>query len=259
MGITPALEDHLMPPKIVLYHYPEFEEMPSVSPPCSKIHFVLRLMGLDYTTVDATSPWQAKKYSPSGRLPALAIDGSTLCDSIAIIDRLEELFPEQAIGPRDLQGRASDRLWDTFATDTLYWLFYYLRWLIPENAKKFRLAMAKKLWFVGRVALPLFIAPGCRKRARLQGVGARPRAEVQADLRRGLEMVATGLGEGPFLGGQQKPGRGDVAIATILLAMGQAGGMEQGWVEVRKHPKLRAMPGHMLRAASVAPPSWWEE
>jgi len=47
--------------------------------------------------------------SPTGYLPALTIDGETFVESMAILELLEELYPEPALLPREPHARAHVR------------------------------------------------------------------------------------------------------------------------------------------------------
>ncbi|MBB3047950.1 glutathione S-transferase [Litorivivens lipolytica] len=47
-----------------------------------------------------------KAMTPTGKVPALEVDGSTLVESAAIMEFLEERFPEQALMPTDPLQRA---------------------------------------------------------------------------------------------------------------------------------------------------------
>jgi len=52
---------------------------------------------------------QIRKYSPSGKVPALLDDGVTVWESLAICEYLAEKFPEKQLWPPDLTARAEAR------------------------------------------------------------------------------------------------------------------------------------------------------
>lgn len=52
---------------------------------------------------------QILRHSPSGRVPALEVDGRAIWDSLAITEYLHENFPEAGIWPNDLEARAPAR------------------------------------------------------------------------------------------------------------------------------------------------------
>lgn len=57
----------------------------------------------------AASKEQVKKYSASGRVPALVMSDMTIWESMAIIEYLAESFPDRAIWPADRRARAHAR------------------------------------------------------------------------------------------------------------------------------------------------------
>ncbi len=201
---------------IILYQYPGSGRVPSGSPPCVKVGLGLKRLGLPHRVVDLASPAQVSRHSPSGRVPAIVVDGKTISDSVFILDRLQEMHPDATLWPKSEGERATDRLWDCFATDTLYWQGFYLRWLVPENRKRvldtmFGSGFSMKKLMIGTMA-PLQL----KRRAMGQGIGGRTLADVQASFTASLDMIEVGLGNGPFLQGRGEPGRGDLAVAAHL-------------------------------------------
>ncbi|HYA38731.1 MAG TPA: glutathione S-transferase family protein [Candidatus Methylomirabilis sp.] len=55
------------------------------------------------------SPVQIRKYSPSGKVPALLDDGVTVWESLAICEYLADKFPERQLWPADRIARAEAR------------------------------------------------------------------------------------------------------------------------------------------------------
>ena len=81
-----------------------------------RLRIALNLKGLapDYIPVDLRVDEQAKepfkKVNPQGLVPALTLDdGTTLIQSPAIIEWLEERYPEPALLPKDPESRAKVR------------------------------------------------------------------------------------------------------------------------------------------------------
>ena len=52
---------------------------------------------------------QVRRYSPSGRVPVLLIDGKPVWDSLAIAETLNERFPQAGLWPDDAEARALAR------------------------------------------------------------------------------------------------------------------------------------------------------
>ena len=49
------------------------------------------------------------RHSPSGKVPALQLDGLVICDSLAILEFIAERHPEHGLWPRDQEARALAR------------------------------------------------------------------------------------------------------------------------------------------------------
>lgn len=83
---------------------------------CSfRVRWALGIKSLSYETISINllkKEHLAPEYlavSPIGTVPSLVIDGQTLGESSAILEYLEEIFPEPALLPRDPVGRAKVR------------------------------------------------------------------------------------------------------------------------------------------------------
>jgi len=93
-----------------LYHNP-------VSTCSQKVRLVLAEKGIEYdehvidwSTKDHLSDWYLK-INPNGVVPAMVHDGHAIIDSSVIAEYLDEIFPENALAPRDPLGRAEMRAW----------------------------------------------------------------------------------------------------------------------------------------------------
>ncbi len=203
-----------------LYQYPGGDGLTSLSPPCVKIDMALRRLGVEHRVVTCRSSREAKRVSPSGRLPALEIDGTTLIDSQSILDELERRHPDSDLFPSDPAVRVQDRLWEHFVNDNLYWRGIYMRWVAPESSRRMFDATFGRMPFYLRGFVRATLLPELKARARGQGVGAKDLATVLSEIERGLDMIVTGLGSGPFLQGRASPGRGDLAAASLIAQLG---------------------------------------
>jgi maleylpyruvate isomerase len=76
-----------------------------------RVRIVLNLKGIPYEYVAIPSLRSAayREINPQGLMPALEIDGRVVAQSMAIIELVEELFPEPSIFPRDPLLRAEVR------------------------------------------------------------------------------------------------------------------------------------------------------
>ncbi len=80
-----------------------------------RVRIALNLKSIDYRYVavnllaDEQSAGPHMARSPTGYVPCLALDGRTFVESVAIVELLEERFPDPALYPRDPYERARVR------------------------------------------------------------------------------------------------------------------------------------------------------
>ena len=75
---------------------------------------LLREAGIAFEEVqikfdDAGHPAGAERYSPTGKVPVLVIDGEPVWDSLAICETVAERFPEKQLWPADARARRMAR------------------------------------------------------------------------------------------------------------------------------------------------------
>ena len=94
--------------EVTLYHYWRSS--------CSwRVRWALALKGIAYRSVPINLLQQEQKtpdylaINPSGLVPALVANGQVLCESLAIIEWLEQIAPSPALLPRDPWERARVR------------------------------------------------------------------------------------------------------------------------------------------------------
>jgi glutathione S-transferase len=102
----------------------------NLSPWASRCRIAIYAKGLDITLVDPPGGLgtpEYKKINPTGKVPALELDGKILPESAVICEYLEERFPTPPLLPKDLLERARARLLvryqDTYAAPSMTVLF----------------------------------------------------------------------------------------------------------------------------------------
>src|SRR5687768_13379899 len=120
-------------PSILLVQYPGDTARTTMSPPCGKVHMALALKGLAYEVRNVENPWQAKRYNPRGRVPALTCEGETVVDSSDIVAWLDRRFPEPRLFPVAPGERAMAKIWEDWADEVLYFYLLGVRWCIDAN------------------------------------------------------------------------------------------------------------------------------
>lgn len=243
---------------MILHQFPGGDGIGSISPPCLKVELALRLLGLEYRLKNHRSMNAVRKFSPTGRLPVLEIDGEYIADSIVILDRLEELRPEGNLCPSTEQKKVRDRLWEHLFNDHLYWYGFYLRWVHPENQSRFMDALLGGLPFPARPIARWSLGRQQVRRARIQGTGGKTPDEAHGMLERALAMADAGLEDGPFLQGRDRPGRGDLALASIAVQCGFRETMPDATAILQSHPGILGLIEAVYAACDLAMPRWWK-
>jgi maleylacetoacetate isomerase len=76
-----------------------------------RVRIALNLKGIayEYVPVRSLPPGEYRRLNPQGLLPALEVDGQFIAQSAAILEFLEETYPEPSLLPRDPVLRAQAR------------------------------------------------------------------------------------------------------------------------------------------------------
>src|SRR5436190_1118876 len=83
----------------------------------NKVRIAMLEKGIDFALDPACRPSQNDEFvarTPLGKIPFLEIDGATLCESQAICEYLEDVYPQKPLYPRDALERARVRELITF-------------------------------------------------------------------------------------------------------------------------------------------------
>jgi glutathione S-transferase len=197
-------------PNIVLHQW-------EISPFCNKVRRLLRLKGIEYTTVNYNGllATRAAKLSDTGKLPVLDYDGERLQDSSAIAAFIEQRHPEKKLFPWDPMERARARIWEDWADECLYWYVVYFRWTDPAEARK-----SVALLCEGRPAWERFIfgligPRQLRGKLRAQGLGRLPRERVEGNFFGHLQAIEAVLANRNWLVGDHIS-MADVSVASQL-------------------------------------------
>ena len=104
-----------------------------------RVRIVLHEKGLDYESVKTNlytmEPTSAfLRLNPFAQIPVLDDDGFVIAESIAILEYLEEKYPDPILMPDDLQLRATARKLMCWGTD--YWPPAWKMWMAPRLPKE---------------------------------------------------------------------------------------------------------------------------
>lgn len=176
-----------------------------VSPYCDKVRRILAVKGLAYTLkevsiADAVAG-KHKRISPTGKLPALELDGRVIVDSTDIAYALEAKAPAPPLIPADPREKALMHVIEDWADESLYFYEIAIRCGFPENAAQRGLDLTAHDTgpFKGMLAK---IAPGAvMKQAEAQGIGRKDKDTILRETERHLEAIEGLLGGRDWLVG----------------------------------------------------------
>jgi glutathione S-transferase len=182
---------------ITLYSYPELYNVADNNPYGLKTFAFLKLTGLPFRHEHL---FDASK-APRSQLPYIDDDGTTIGDSDVIIAYLTRRYLLTIDKPLTPSERVTDHLVRR-TLDDLYWVMSYSRWKDPKFWPLFRDALQKRHPNLTEEALAAAQAYNFQ-RYYYQGIG---RYEPDDVYHRGvgdLEAIASLLGSGPYLFGEQ--------------------------------------------------------
>lgn len=197
---------------ITLYQFP-------ISHYCEKVRWALDYKGVPYRTRNLL-PGQhfsfVKKVAPRSHVPLLEADGQYIQGSAAIIDWLDENFPERPLTPDDPELAEQARAWERFADQELG--PHVRRWCYFTLLDHPRVVLPALTAGTPRLMRPLFrlmfpkVQGLMRKAMHIYPDESRLSAAV---LDEGLERLARQLSGRDFVVGD-KFTRADLAAAALL-------------------------------------------
>ena len=100
------------------------------SSPTWRVRIALALKGVTFERkfhkFDQLQSTEYTKVNPLGQIPALEIDGEIFTQSLAIIDYLDEKYPEPKLLPTDLKKRAKARQIAEIINSGIYWMTIFI-------------------------------------------------------------------------------------------------------------------------------------
>jgi glutathione S-transferase len=108
---------------------------PREAPFVLKVELALVLKGLEFSVEVPRVPEDYRRWNPeTGLLPVIDVDGTRVHDSSAILDYLDERFPEPSLQSSDPKVASSQRRLESWAEETFifYWMSH-LRALVRAD------------------------------------------------------------------------------------------------------------------------------
>lgn len=191
-------------PRIVVYGQ-------RLTPYTLKVTRGLRLKKIPFEHVEPRSLEDYRRFSPeTGLLPVIEIEGRRIHDSSAILDFLDQRFPEPPLLSPDPRIAREQRRLEDWVSETFN--FYILRWIRARE--------------IGSPPDPSDGPQGPMSRMGLIGPDGRLRAEIfdtadggpGPEFERRLDDMVQLLGLRPYFFGE-RPGRADLAVFASIYGM----------------------------------------
>jgi glutathione S-transferase len=203
---------------VKVVQYPGLTRKTTLSGPCAKVRMGLSLKGVEYELVNVSSPMEAKRYNPRGRVPALILGDEVLVDSTDILTELDVRFEGPRLTPESAAERAQAKILEDWADEVLYFYAVYFRWICPEGFGRMKDLVLAKLPIPMRWLAPGIARRETRKRVDGQGVGVKPREVVLRETAECLDALATMLERREWLVGNAYS-RADLAVGALVDQM----------------------------------------
>jgi glutathione S-transferase len=199
---------------ITLYAFgPQFS-LPDASPFVTKAEVLLKMSGLDYRT-----DLKGFRKAPKGKLPYIEDDGERIADSTFIRWHLEKKHGVDFDRGLTAEQRAIAWAFEKMAEDNLYWTVLDARWMVDANFDKGPRAFFKAVPMPLRPLIVALVRSQVRKALRAHGMGRHTRAEIEALGARGIEALATYLGQKPFFMGSEPVGVDATVFGFVASAL----------------------------------------
>jgi glutathione S-transferase len=195
---------------IVLHTFGRLHDMIDPSPYVAKAHTLLRFAGLPYEAV----PSDIRK-APRGKLPVIVDDGETIADSTFIRLHIEKKHGFDFDAGLDARERAIAWSVEKMLEDHLVWVWTHERWTHEADYANGPAHYFKGVPAVARPLVELYVKRKLARARYAQGVSRYTDAERETLSGRGLDAIATILGDKPFLMGDKPCG----ADATLFAFM----------------------------------------
>ena len=195
---------------ITLITYPPAFGEPAPSPFCVKAMYLLNASGFQWQRQDTKDP---RKW-PSGKLPAISVDGQVIGDSDNIRAYLEAKGADFDAGLSDID-KATSRAFIRMAEEHIYFHILLDRWDNEAVWPLIRDTYFNEMPKFIRGTIAGSIRRNVVKGMHAQGLGRLTAEERLARLEPDLQAIATRLWQGPFLFGQTATAA-DASVGAML-------------------------------------------
>ena len=184
-----------------------------ISPFVEKVARGLRYKKIDFEEVLPSSPFELRKWGPTGKMPVLELDGERIYDSTFILRRIDESVPEPPLFASDPRTAALQRLLEDWSDESLYWYTMALRWAEPNVAattEQLAATVPALMRPLARLVMPRKIGG----MARSQGLGRLPYNVLASEYGKRLDELVLLLDDRSFFYGE---GSGSLCAADLAI------------------------------------------
>lgn len=199
-------------PKILLYQF-------EISPFADKVRRALTLKNLPYETVEVrpSQLGRFKNIAPTGKLPAIDIDGEITVDSSDIIKKLDEIAPDPLLIPADPLQRAQAHLLEDWSDESLYFYDMSIR-SKQNNMDRFVDDFARYETGIIRFIMDRMLPGMIRKSVNAQGLGRKDSNTLMRLIRDHFIALETFLEQGEWLVGDAIS-VADISVASMVTVL----------------------------------------
>lgn len=222
-----------------------------ISPFCDKIRRILNVKQLAYSLheVRLAEASRLKSVSPTGKFPAIEVEGQVIVDSTEIAYFLERRFPQPVLVPKEPREAALVHMLEDWADESLYFYEMTMRLSWANNAKRWVPELIKHerglMRAMGRRMIPSVIA----RVTKAQGVGRKRRDQVVKDVTRHVRAIGDWLGDRQWLVGEGLT-LADIAVFSQLACIS---GTEEGAAVIQAVPPTAAWLRRVDQATAQRP------
>ena len=197
---------------------------PREAPFVLKVELALVLKKLDFTLEVPRGPEDYKRWNPeTGLLPVIDVDGTRVHDSSAILDFLDERFPEPPLLSSDPKVASSQRRLESWAEETFifYWMSYLRTLVRGDEAAD------------GDSSAPSRAGPRSRLSRRKKAPTLNLEEGLGKEFGQRLDDLVNFLGSRPFFY-SDRVSRADLAVYSFLNYIPETAGPVKAIVESRQ-------------------------
>jgi len=199
---------------ITFYTFGAAFGLPDASPFVMKAEVLLKMSGQPYERNT-----KGFRQAPKGKLPYIKDGDVVVADSTFIRWHLERQYGIDFDAGLSAEQRAVAWAVEKMLEDNLYWIGVYWRWMNDANFARVADVFFKPGPRLLRKPIGAFVRSRVRKSLHGHGMGRHNEAEMQAIGDKGLNTLATLLGDKPYLMGDAPCGTDAMMFAILTSAL----------------------------------------